>query len=52
MNGYAILTIATPRDRAGTFEPQLIGKYQRRMPDFDNKSLSLYAKGMATRDTR
>ena len=44
------LTIATPRDRDGTFEPQLIGKYQRRVPGFDEKILALYAKGMTTRD--
>ena len=44
------LTIATPRDRDGTFEPQLIGKHQRRVPGFDQKILALYAKGMTTRD--
>jgi transposase-like protein len=44
------LTISTPRDRDGTFEPQLIGKYQRRVPGFDTKILALYAKGMTTRD--
>lgn len=44
------LTIATPRDRNSTFEPQLIGKHQRRLPGFDEKILALYAKGMTTRD--
>jgi len=44
------LTIATPRDREGSFEPQLIGKHQRRVPGFDEKILALYAKGMTTRD--
>jgi putative transposase len=44
------LTIDTPRDRAGTFEPQLIAKHQRRVPGFDEKILALYAKGMTTRD--
>ena len=44
------LTIATPRDRQGTFQPQLIGKHQRRVPGFDEKILALYAKGMTTRD--
>jgi putative transposase len=44
------LTIATPRDRDGTFEPQLIGKHQRRLAGFDEKILALYAKGMTTRD--
>ena len=44
------VTIATPRDRQGMFEPQLIGKHQRRVPGFDEKILALYAKGMTTRD--
>src|SRR5687767_290118 len=44
------VTLATPRDRDGTFEPQLIGKHQRRVPGFDEKILALYAKGMTTRD--
>lgn len=44
------LTIATPRDRDGTFEPVLIPKHQRRVPGFDEKILALYAKGMTTRD--
>ena len=44
------LTITTPRDRDGSFEPQLIGKHQRRVPGFDEKILALYAKGMTTRD--
>ena len=43
------LTLATPRDRDGTFEPQLIGKHQRRLAGFDEKILALYAKGMTTR---
>jgi putative transposase len=44
------VTLNTPRDRNGTFEPQIIGKHQRRIPDFDEKILALYAKGMTTRD--
>lgn len=44
------LTIATPRDRDGTFEPRLIEKHQRRVPGFDEKILALHAKGMTTRD--
>ena len=44
------LTIATPRDRDSTFQPQLIEKHQRRVPGFDEKILALYAKGMTTRD--
>jgi transposase-like protein len=44
------LTLQTPRDRNGTFEPQLIAKHQRRLSGFDEKILTLYAKGMTTRD--
>jgi len=44
------LTLDTPRDRNSTFEPQLIGKHQRRLNGFDEKILALYAKGMTTRD--
>ena len=42
--------IETPRDRNGSFEPQLIRKHQRRFPGFDQKIIALYAKGMTTRD--
>jgi transposase-like protein len=44
------LTIDTPRDRKGSFEPQVIRKHQRRLAGFDEKILTLYAKGMTTRD--
>jgi putative transposase len=44
------IKIATPRDRNGTFDPQLIPKHQRRLSGFDEKILALYAKGMTTRD--
>jgi len=44
------LRLETPRDRNGTFEPQLIAKHQRRLSGFDEKILALYAKGMTTRD--
>lgn len=44
------LTLDTPRDRNGTFEPQFIPKSQRRIPGFDEKIMALYAKGMTTRD--
>jgi transposase-like protein len=44
------LTLATPRDRNGTFEPLLIPKHQRQVCGFEQKILALYAKGMSTRD--
>jgi putative transposase len=44
------LTLSIPRDRHGRFEPQLIEKYQRRFPGFDEKVIALYARGMTTRE--
>ena len=45
-----MLPIELPRDRHGTFEPQLIPKHQTRWTDFDDKILSLYARGMTVRE--
>jgi putative transposase len=44
------LPIAVPRDRDGTFEPQLIGKHERRFTGFDDKILALYARGLTVRE--
>lgn len=44
------LEIAMPRDRAGSFEPALVKKRQRRLRGFDEKVVSLYARGMTTRE--
>jgi putative transposase len=44
------LELAIPRDRHARFEPQLIEKYRRRFPGFDQKIIALYARGMSTRD--
>ena len=44
------ITLDTPRDRKGTFEPKVVARYQRRLAGFDEKILALYAKGMTTRD--
>lgn len=44
------LQIETPRDRDGTFEPQLLPKRQVRLAGMEEKILTLYAKGMTTRD--
>ena len=44
------IKLTTPRDRDGTFEPQLVPKHHRRLAGFDDKILALYAKGMTTRD--
>lgn len=44
------LPLAIPRDRASTFVPQLVPKGVRRLPGFDQKVLSLYARGLTTRE--
>jgi putative transposase len=58
-NGYGRKTVVTdtgkielevPRDRQASFDPQLIAKYQRRFPGFDAKIISMYARGMSTRE--
>lgn len=47
---FGILPIDIPRDRSGTFEPQIIGKHQTRWTGFDDKILSLYARGLTVRE--
>src|SRR3954454_15046321 len=42
--------IAVPRDRNGTFTPQIVAPHQRRFTGFDDKILSMYARGMTTRE--
>ena len=47
---FGELPIEIPRDRHGSFEPQLIPKHQTRWNGFDDKILSLYARGMTVRE--
>ena len=47
---FGEIEIETPRDRDGTFEPQLIKKRQTRIDAFDDQILAMYARGMTTRD--
>src|SRR5215472_10244014 len=58
-NGYGKKTVITdtgqielevPRDRQARFDPQLIAKYRRRFPGFEDKIISMYARGMSTRE--
>lgn len=49
-SAHGALQIETPRDRAGTFEPQLVKKRQVRLAGMEDKILTLYAKGLTTRD--
>lgn len=46
----AELEIEVPRDREGTFDPQLVRKRQRRLPEFDDKVIALYSRGQSTRE--
>jgi transposase-like protein len=46
------IALAIPRDRAGTFEPQLVPKNARRLPRFDQHVLALYARGMTIKEIR
>ena len=47
---FGELPLDIPRDRQGAFEPQLIGKHQTRWTGFDDKIISLYARGMTVRE--
>src|ERR1700683_5297060 len=47
---FGEMNIETPRDRNGSFEPQIIKKHQTRFDGFDDKILSMYARGMTTRE--
>ena len=50
LTGTGKLALEIPRDRLSTFDPQLIAKYQRRFPGFNDKIVSMYARGMSTRE--
>ena len=47
---FGELPIEIPRDREGSFEPQLISKHQTRWTGFDDKIISLYSRGMTVRE--
>ncbi|TMC74744.1 MAG: IS256 family transposase [Chloroflexi bacterium] len=58
-NGFSEKTVHTehgsvrieqPRDRAGSFEPQIVPRHQRRFHGFDEKIIAMYARGMSVRD--
>ena len=44
------IELELPRDRQASFDPQLIAKYQRCFPGFDEKIVSMYARGMSARE--
>lgn len=47
---FGEIVVETPRDRNGSFEPQILQKHQTRFDGFDDKILSMYARGMTTRE--
>ncbi|MGI6452214.1 MAG: IS256 family transposase [Syntrophomonadaceae bacterium] len=47
---YGPIDIDVPRDRKGEFEPKIVPKYKRDIQGLDNQIISMYAKGMSTRD--
>jgi putative transposase len=48
--GHGSVRIDAPRDRAGSFEPRIVRKHQRRFEGFDDKIIALYGRGMSVRD--
>ena len=46
------MDLEVPRDRDGRFDPRLVEKYCRRLPGFDERVVSMYARGMTTREIR
>jgi putative transposase len=47
---FGEIDITVPRDREGSFEPKIVAKHQTRWTGFDDKVLSMYARGMTTRE--
>ncbi len=52
LTGTGKLALQIPRDRLASFDPQLTAKYQRRFPGLDDGIVSMYARGMSTREIR
>src|ERR1017187_4309857 len=48
---FGEIDLETPRDRNGSFEPQIVAKHQTRFTGFDDKIISMYSRGMTTRET-
>lgn len=44
------LRVDVPRDREGSFDPQIIGKHEQRFTGFDDKIIAMYARGMTVRE--
>ena len=48
--GHGSVRIEQPRDRNGSYEPQIVPKHQRRFEGFDDKVVAMYGRGMSVRD--
>jgi putative transposase len=48
--GHGSVRVEQPRDRVGSFEPQIVPKHQRRFAGFDDKIIAMYGRGMSVRD--
>lgn len=51
-SSHGAIELDIPRDRAGTFEPILVPKHQRRLAGLDEKIIRLYSRGLSTREIR
>lgn len=51
-SSYGSMEIQVPQDRKSTFQPQVVKKRQKDISDIDQKIISMYAKGMTTRQSR
>lgn len=52
LTGAGVVPVSVPRDRDGSFTPQMVPKHARRLAGFNEQILSLYARGMSVRDIR
>ena len=52
LTGEGALRIVVPRDHEGSFEPVLIPKHERRFTGFDDKIITMYARGMTLREVQ
>src|SRR6516225_2116570 len=52
LTGVGAVDLAVPRDRNGSFDPQIVRKGQTRLDGFNERIIALYARGMTTRDIR
>ena len=52
LTSHGAVAVEVPRDREGSFSPQIVPKHERRFEGFDDKIISMYARGMTTREIK